>query len=224
MIKKLSSLLIAVVISSALFLTMFPTPVSATCPTRGFLTFRPWYYGLNCDGQNNVQAPAQTEEAWQNYIFTIAFNILFNLIQVVAYVTLVFVIMGGYHYVMSRGDPSGVAKGKKTILNAVIGLVISVLASAIVNTVQSIVGTPAEHRTEGAETAVLGNALGFIYFAIGLIAVIVISYAGFTYVTSAGSPEKLTKAKQTIIYAIIGLVVAIGAWAITAFVLESVGG
>lgn len=123
-------------------------------------------------------------------------------------------------YIMSRGNPDGIAKGKKTILNSVIGLVIAILASAIVNTVQGIVGTVRLDATGGGDP--LTNILNTVYFAIGLSAVVVIAYSGFVYITSSGDPAKITKAKQSIIYAIVGLIVAIAAWAITSFVLEGV--
>lgn len=56
---------------------------------------------------------------------------------------------------------------------------------------------------------------------IGFVAVIVIILGGFQYTTSAGDAGKVKKAKDTILYGIIGLVVAILAFAIVNFVLGS---
>ncbi|MBI2589009.1 hypothetical protein HYW35_02280 [Candidatus Saccharibacteria bacterium] len=55
---------------------------------------------------------------------------------------------------------------------------------------------------------------------IGVIAVVMIIVGGFRYITSAGNTEKLTQAKNTIMYAIIGLVVVALAQAISSFVLS----
>lgn len=70
--------------------------------------------------------------------------------------------------------------------------------------------------TVGGFLKILTNALLFI---LGSIAVVVIIIAGITYSMSAGDPALVTKAKNTIIYAIVGLVTAILAYAIVNFVI-----
>ena len=61
----------------------------------------------------------------------------------------------------------------------------------------------------------------FVVGFLGVIAVIVIIWAGWTYVTSAGASDKVMLAKRTILYAVIGLVVTIMAGAIVAFVVNT---
>ena len=56
---------------------------------------------------------------------------------------------------------------------------------------------------------------------IGFVAVAFIIFGGIQYTTSAGDPGKVKKAKDTILYGIIGLVVAMLAYAIVNFVLSS---
>lgn len=58
-------------------------------------------------------------------------------------------------------------------------------------------------------------------FLIGAISVLMLIYGGIRYTISAGNSEAVTKAKDTIMYAIIGIVVAILAYAIVNFVLSS---
>ena len=55
---------------------------------------------------------------------------------------------------------------------------------------------------------------------LGLVAVILILYGGFTWMTAGGSEEKVEKAKKIITAAIIGLVVVLVAWAIVIFALN----
>ena len=55
---------------------------------------------------------------------------------------------------------------------------------------------------------------------IGIIAVCIIIYAGFLWMTAAGSPEKIDKAKKTLIGAIIGLIIILSAWAIVTFIIN----
>lgn len=60
-----------------------------------------------------------------------------------------------------------------------------------------------------------------LLFIIGAVAVIMIVVAAIKYVTSNGDSSAVTSAKNTIMYAVIGLVVAIMAYAIVNFVLHS---
>lgn len=57
---------------------------------------------------------------------------------------------------------------------------------------------------------------------IGIVAVIMIIYGGFKYITSGGDSSKLASAKNTVIYAIIGLVIVGLAQAIAFFVLDNI--
>lgn len=63
-------------------------------------------------------------------------NILGNVIEigltVAVFVAIGFIIYGGFRYITSSGDSSGIKKAKDTIVNAVIGLVIAMLAFGIV--------------------------------------------------------------------------------------------
>ncbi len=72
--------------------------------------------------------------------------------------------------------------------------------------------------TKSADS-VLSNALDIVWFVMGFVAVVVIVISGYQFLTSNGDPAKAAKARQTLLYAIIGLVVAISAFAITKFVI-----
>ena len=66
---------------------------------------------------------------------------------------------------------------------------------------------------------VLANGLNIAYFVAGIMAVIVIILAGFSFVTSGNDPGAVTKAKNAILYAVIGLVVILSAFVVTQFVI-----
>ena len=70
-----------------------------------------------------------TETGLANSVTTI----LNSLIAVLGVVCVVVMIIGGYNYMTSSGDPGKVDKAKKTILYGLIGLVVCVLSFAIVN-------------------------------------------------------------------------------------------
>lgn len=59
---------------------------------------------------------------------------------------------------------------------------------------------------------------------VGLIAVVMIILGGVSFITSQGDATKVTKAKNTVLYGVIGLIVALLAFAIVNFVLGNVFG
>lgn len=68
------------------------------------------------------------------------------------------------------------------------------------------------------------NILNAVFLVIGVIAVVVIIIGGVNYTTSQGDPSKVKKAKDTILYGIIGLIVSLLAYAIVNFVLTNIAG
>lgn len=88
------------------------------------------------------------------------------------------------------------------------------------------IGTACDAYKEHAnENNLMGTATGVINVIIGIvgfIAVVMIIIGGISYSTSAGDAGKVKKAKDTIMYGIIGLVVAVLAFAIVNFVLSNI--
>jgi hypothetical protein len=70
----------------------------------------------------------------------------------------------------------------------------------------------------------LNSILNIVFSIIGALSVLFVVIGGLRYVLSDGDPKKTSEAKQTIIYAVIGLVIAALAEIIVAFVLTQAGG
>ena len=66
------------------------------------------------------------------------------------------------------------------------------------------------------------NIVSAIIVVIGIVAVIFIVVGGIQYITSSGDAAKTKKAKDTILYACIGLVIAALAFAIVNFVITDI--
>ncbi len=71
--------------------------------------------------------------------------------------------------------------------------------------------------------AQIKSIMGVVYMVAAVIAVIVIIIAGILYATSSGDSAKIARAKNAILYSIIGLVVVIIASAITNLIIKEVG-
>ena len=73
-------------------------------------------------------------------------------------------------------------------------------------------------------TKMIGIILNTVYVVIGIVTVVMIIIGGVNYATSQGDSTKVKKAKDTILYGIIGLVIVLLAFAITNFVLSGITG
>lgn len=62
-----------------------------------------------------------------------------------------------------------------------------------------------------ADDNALRTFLMFVFGILGAVAIIIIMISAIKFATSGGDPQATTKARQTIIYALVGLVVAIAA-------------
>ena len=64
------------------------------------------------------------------------------------------------------------------------------------------------------------NIINYILYVAGILAVVMIIVSGLKMTMSAGDAGAVQKAKNTLVYAIIGLVIAVLAYAIVNFVLK----
>lgn len=89
-----------------------------------------WYNNLPCQG--DVPEITSLMQLW-----IIALNIAEMFIIIAGYLAIAFFAWGGFTYLTSQGDPGKLAAAKNTILNSIIGLVIVLSATAIIEFVQN---------------------------------------------------------------------------------------
>ncbi len=70
---------------------------------------------------------------------------------------------------------------------------------------------------------IVANILNVIIGLAGVVLLLVLIGGGFGYITSGGDKEKAAKAKNTLTYAILGLLVILGAWLIIRLIEEFTG-
>ena len=71
------------------------------------------------------------------------------------------------------------------------------------------------------DSSIVRRAINIMLFGVGVLSVVMLIFGGFRYVISGGKKESVTNAKNTILYAIIGLLVAVFAYAIINFILSA---
>jgi len=124
---------------------------------------------------------------------------------------------------------------KKSLKHVAVGLVtgVALMMASFAPMVQAQgFGSTADSPTAistatGGQTSFRSLALTIVNFFLtflGLIAVVMIIYGGFLYVTAAGNQEHIEKAKKIIIYAVVGILVILASYAIVSTILGAGGG
>jgi len=81
-------------------------------------------------------------------------------------------------------------------------------------------GVPVTNDAGGSLDNTIANGINLLSVAVGIIAVVMIVLAGFRYITSGGKQESIAGAKNTIMYAVVGLIIVALAQTIVRFVLH----
>ncbi len=71
--------------------------------------------------------------------------------------------------------------------------------------------------------AVIPRLINIALFVVGITAIFMMIYGGVRYVLSHGNRDNVKEAKNTIIYAIVGLVVAIMGYALINWIFQTIG-
>lgn len=212
-----------------------PQTASSNCPGSGnFFGLIPWYDNLVAPDPNNpnicsVKLDLTKSSNW-NAIWVIVLNIVEDLLRITGLIAVIMIIVGGIRFVVSQGEPENVKSAQGTIQNGLIGLVIASFAGWVVGYISGQLGGQVVSAQTGnyhlpnvvANSSLLSIILNLVMSIAGAIAVIIIILAGFKYVTSQGESSKINQAKNSILYAAIGLTVDALAFVIVNFVLSHI--
>ena len=242
--KKLAIFILSLFMGASLIFatpaTTFAADDNNKCENAAtILGMRPWFYGLvKSEGSNCVvKSPADLngggQGGLQKFIMAIVLNIIYDLSVVAGILTVAMIIYGAYQFVMAGGDVGKTMKAKKTLTNAIVGLIIALLSWAIVGFISNdflkLTDCPttdpncnAMNMPQTDIDVTLRAGLQLATAMVGVVAIVFIIYSGIQYTTSAGDAGKVQKAKNTIVYSVIGLVIAILSFVIVTWVLGNV--
>ena len=223
-------LVICAIVIAASAITNFFTPqdTNAAGDCRYILGLTSWDCNTNLvDNGNGLPS----EDQLKTGIWIAVANVLTDVTVIAAYLVLGYTIYGGYLYVFSRGESGKVATGKSALTQAFIGLAIVLLANVILNSIRIALGNvnlTADCATTGNcydmnnAGTMITETIKWVVGIAGIVAAIFVVYGGISYSTSAGDPGKLKKAKDMIMYALIGLAIVALAEIITGFVSNTI--
>jgi hypothetical protein len=104
----------------------------ANASSSSFLGFPTWYKYLNPRIENGG---CKLDTAFPEVIPRIAFALFEILLRVAGVAAVMFIVYGGFQYLTSTGEPDKAKNARTTIINAVIGLLIVIFSTVIVNVV-----------------------------------------------------------------------------------------
>lgn len=143
-------------------------------------------------------------------------NIIVAILSIVTTIAVLTIVIAGMYLVLSIGDEGQKDKAKKIIQYTVVGIIVILLAQAIIDLVFKVF-----QGNAGGAAQIVGDVVVKIILAIvnivTTIAVLMIVIAGLYLIFSNGDEGQKDKAKKIIIYTIIGIVVILFARVIVQF-------
>lgn len=127
-------------IASPVMTVMTPQTAHAASCERRVLGIPPWYRGLtnNNPPECTIKTPEQTKGI-ETFVWRIVLNVVEMAVVIVAYISVFFILYGGFLYMTGGALPAQLERARKTITNALIGLVIAMAAIALNNLIFGII-------------------------------------------------------------------------------------
>lgn len=126
------ALIFAVSVGGAFASSLSPQTVGAAADdpcNKGFMGFPSWYRGLTTDPPEcSIKTPGSAAGDLNKFIWKIGLNVVAIALVAVAWISGFATLYGGFLFITSRGNPDGAARARMTLLNAIIGLIISMVA------------------------------------------------------------------------------------------------
>ncbi|MDA3814961.1 MAG: hypothetical protein PF549_01180 [Patescibacteria group bacterium] len=139
-------------------------------------------------------------------------SIIENLKNVLALISILFIVVGGIFYITAGGVAERIKTAKNLWVGAIIGLFVALLAPTFLQAIRAnflknnvLPSTMEEALTL---TDIITNVLGLLLSIIGILAIISLVVSGLTYIFSFGDSSRAEKAKEMIKWSIVGLALA----------------
>lgn len=149
------------------------------------------------------------------------------LVRLAGFVAVIFVIYGAIRFITSQGEPENTKAARETIIHALIGVVIVLIAVPALRFIGDTLGGTDTGASSNLipQTGSQGNyslqtVFNAVYVIIGSLAVLMIVIAGFRYIIAGGDSQKMARAREAIIYTAVGVVVLLAATGIINFVIS----
>lgn len=150
---------------------------------------------------------------------------------------LIYFVYAGFLWMTAQGDEKQVKKAKDVMANAVVGLIITLSANAIVfffiaqapgaDVLLSENAQQTFESTGVTSTDLLdniGTMISIVLNLLGVVLLVLFIYAGILWMTAQGDGKQVDKAKSIMKNALIGLILTLLAYSISSFIIGRLSG
>ena len=211
-----------------------PDGVCRAVETKSFLGIPAWNRGLpdqeDADCVDILQPPnpdgsPRGPDALvnKNHIEILIVNATNIAISLSGFIAVAMIIYGGFRFVLSQGSSDQTGAAMKIVTNAVVGLVIVILGKTVIEIIHNRLDVglrTVDDLQSISPAATLTNIIGLVFLALGACCVVICALQGLKYAASGGNSKKTGEALNGLIYAAVGMIVAVGSWAIVNFVID----
>lgn len=207
-------------------------------------TFKRWLTGLAITCLTATPAPAWAAQGFFQIpqdptriglddIVRVLVNIIEIGMMFAAAVAVIFIVVNGYQYILSAGNPEKVEKAKQGLTWSIAGFILSISSFAIVLLVQStlrskflvsqtpqITGSLRSAPTDAQK--VLVDIADFALAFGSVAAIIFLILGGYRYITSQGNRDHVDAARRQVLYSVIGLILLFVSYVIVVTVIKAV--
>lgn len=145
--KKIVSKIFTVVAIAFVFSASMPISNQAfadgACAGKDYFFGIPtWHRGLTEDFGGNCEVKKIGKDGIpiEKFVWSVIGNLMDGVFRIVGVASVAFIILGGFKYMLAGGNANKLAGAKITVTNAVVGLIISLIATAIIGLIFSIWG------------------------------------------------------------------------------------
>lgn len=148
--KKILTLFATIILGAGMFNAVAVSqPVyaegeSTVCEKKLLWLFVPWYAGLT-NADCSIKSPAEVGDTdgtngLSTFIWTIVTNILYDLFMLADFLALGYIIYSGFLYMTSEGEPGKMTKAKDSLVRAITGFIIVLVATLAIAAIKSMLG------------------------------------------------------------------------------------
>lgn len=140
--------------------------------------------------------------------------IMLHLQGIIAFLAVMFIVIGAILYMISGGNQAMATAGKVSITSAIIGLALAGAGPSFLYQIKfSVYGdvnaaVPTSLAAAPTLIAIIGRILTFLLSITGILGIISLTVSGLLYLFAAGDTSQAQKAKEVVKYSISGIVIA----------------
>jgi hypothetical protein len=136
-------------------------------------------------------------------------NLLLNIQNVVGWLAVIMIVIGGVIYITAGGSVRQVTLAKSIIIFALVGFAIAVAAPSLLREIGDIATTGAPVgdliATATPVPVIIGRVMDFLLTLIGMLALLGFVWGGIMFLTAGGDANRAQVAKRAVFYSLIAI-------------------